>query len=125
MPSLVLTGVSGLGTSTSPFLPSGMIGAWAALMVDTVRMKAVVIASDVLTTGSGLQALVTASDWPSFATAMQTTNPNNPARNTMNTWLTTSGYTPLTAAQVTWQDCAEYIAQQVNPAARVLLTSAH
>lgn len=125
MASLYLCDAIGDGLiPETAFRPSGFDGKPnAVLMLHQPKMKALILSSDDAVTGAGISKLLTAASVAALRTAAASTNPSATKRTSINTWLTANGYQQLTVAQVSWFDCVQYVARQVNPDADLLLTS--
>lgn len=120
MPSIYLADVIGTGAFEDPHRPSWPEGTgFAVLMIDEVRRRALVASPVDTVTGTGIERLLTGPSWEELRANGKKNNPTPAARTKFNNWLTTAGYQPLTAAQVTWYDCVMYAARQVNPDANL------
>lgn len=119
MASVYLAPVIGDGlTPDTAFRAGGFDGfSHAVLMIDEVRKQAIVASSADTVTGTGITRLLTGATWAELRANGKKNSPNPSQRTQFNAWLTAAGYTPTTAAQVTWEDCVLFAARQVNPAA--------
>ena len=125
MPSVYLANVTGDGlTPSTAYRPSGFDGKnMSVLMIDTVKGKALIFSSDDTVTGVGITSLLTQVSVAALRTYAATNNPSTANRTAITGWLTANGYAALTAAQVTWLACFNFIGRQVNAAADLNQTS--
>lgn len=117
MASLYLTNV----TSRPPaedFTPAiTTTGRWVALLIDTVKGKALIVAADDAIADPGVTKLLTGTSLANLRSKAKATNPTAPQRTAMQTWLVNNGYQPLDAGAGSWWECVHAIARQGNPAA--------
>lgn len=116
MTSIFLIDVIGDGqtpaTAWRPDVPTGT--EYRCLMLHEAKRKALILTP--VDTITGATRLLQAADTDALRLKARTTNPTAAQRTTINSWLTTNGYSTLPAG-VTWAQAIHHIARQVNPAA--------
>ena len=125
MASVYVANVLGDGlTPSTAYRPSGFDGiACAVVMLDAKRGRCLVLSSIDTVTATGVSNLATAATVAALQTLAATTNPTTTKRTQINAWLTGAGLATLTVAQVSWLDCLQFVALQINPVANLIATS--
>jgi hypothetical protein len=122
MPSVYLTNVTGDGVSTfTAHRPDIPAASFACLMIDETSGRALIVSPDNSLSGSGVLLLASGATWEEMEASTRQTKPNPPKLSQINTWLTSSGYQPVTS-DMTWNEIVHFIARQVNPAADLATT---
>ena len=100
------------------FRPSGFDGTtMSVLMIDVAKSRALVLSQNDAVTGAGITSLLTASSVAALRTYAAANAPSLAQRTAIGAWLSTNAYVALTAGQVSWLDCFNFIGRQVNVAA--------
>lgn len=113
MPTVYFTTVTGDGLSAGTAYRPDTSVAYAALSVDSVRLRAVVVGPE----AAPGEALVTGSDMSTLRSNAASSGPNNSRRNAINALLNSAGYTPIPGGVTTWLGIIHHIARQANPVA--------
>ena len=124
MASVYVANVIGDGlTPGTAYRPSGFDGQpCSVMMLDTTRGKCLVVSGNDTVVAAGVLSLVTAVSVAALRTLAATTNPTAARRTAIDAWLTNAGLPTLTVSQVSWKDCVEYVAKQVNSVASLTST---
>ena len=123
MTSAYLTPTTGTGSGLDPYRAATPDGhTYVTLLIDPDKGKALIVSSTDTLSGTGINKLLTAADYPALLKAADQGGPSSQKRTGINAWLTNAGYQPLPAGSPTWRQVVDHACGQANPGASLATT---